>query len=83
MLLQAQGVVLLDHFLALRPCGDHILCEVIANGAHDPIGYQAAVAEAKSLLAASSIFNFVSGMRMVWLAVEDYGSGTVEMWRAS
>jgi hypothetical protein len=80
MLAEKRAVVVLDGALALRPDSGKILCEVISSGSIAP---QTQAEEAKRLLRASTFGSFVDWDRCQWLVVEDYGTGTVELWRES
>ena len=72
--------MVLDGALALRPDSDKILCEVISSGSIAP---QTQAVRAKRLLQVSTFGGFVDRDRCQWLVVEDYGTGTVELWRES
>ena len=80
LLAEGREVVVLDDVLALRPESEKILCEVIAVGS---VAHQAQVESAKRLLNASTLGSFVDSQRCRWLVVEDYGTGTMELWRES
>jgi hypothetical protein len=69
-----RGVVVLDGLLALRPEADHITCEVIASSMA-PSQYRSAIEDGQSLLNRSTIFNAISGTTLLWVLVEDYGTG--------
>ncbi|MBS1998719.1 MAG: hypothetical protein JSS86_20485 [Cyanobacteria bacterium SZAS LIN-2] len=85
-LLSGSGeVVVLNGRLALRPMGGRILCEVIdpTLGSKRPEPeYRAMVDAAQKILEASPLFSAVQSRELEWLVVADYGTGTVEMWRA-
>jgi hypothetical protein len=73
-----QGVVVLDGFLALRPTPEGLLAEVISDGAsRDPA---ALVGAARSLLDQATLVLHVQPY--AFLVVDDYGTGTSEIWRA-
>jgi len=74
VLANRRGVVVLDGVLALRPESNHIACEVIASRSTSG-QYRLAIEEAQSLLKRSTISNAVSGIKLVWVVVEDYGMG--------
>ena len=78
-----KGVVVVEDSLALRPNGNELLCEVIVPSPSVASRYEAAVLHARALLASSPVAAAVSGKRLAWLVVEDYGTGTTELWRAS
>ena len=80
LLAEGRVVVVLDDALALRPDSDKILCEVISSGS---AAHQTQVESAKRLLHASTLGSLVNSQRCRWLVVEDYGTGTVELWRES
>ena len=77
---EGRAVVVLDGIIALCPGSDNILCEVISSGNIAP---QAQAESAKRLLRASTLGGLVDTRRCQWLVVEDYGMGTVELWRES
>ena len=74
---------MLDGRLALRPVADGILCEVIGRETNDLRHYKVAIESAQSLLETSALFSATVGKRLFWLVVEDYGTGTTELWCAS
>ena len=80
VLAERRAVVVLDDALALRPDSDKILCEVISSGS---VAHQAQVEAAKRLLQESTLGRMMDRERCQWLVVEDYGTGTVELWRES
>jgi hypothetical protein len=80
---EGQGVVVIEETLALRPNGGELLCEVISRPSLDVATYRAAVENAKALLASSSLAAATSSKKLSWLVVEDYGTGTLELWHAS
>jgi len=80
LLLNGKGVVVIDDLLALRPFSGQILCEVISQGFATP---QVQIENAKKLLHESSIGDSLQGQQLQWLVVEDYGTGTIEVWRES
>jgi hypothetical protein len=81
LLATGQGVVVLDGILALRPDGGGILCEVIADGSESDFASE--VAGAQDLLARSTLDLHAISRKLQWLVVDDYGTGTRELWRAS
>ena len=81
LLATRQGVVVLDSLLALRPFDGGILCEVIATGSKEDFASQAA--RAQDLLAISTLRLPPAGRTLQWIVVDDYGTGTRELWRAS
>ena len=80
LLADGRAVVVLDNTIALRPGADKILCEVISAGSVAP---ETQVENGKRLLQASTLGDLVDTRRCEWLVVEDYGMGTVELWRES
>lgn len=78
-----EGVVLLAGMLALRPTQSGILCEVI-----DPVPnthrcdeeFKVLVENAARMLAASKLGGLLPRKQLHWLVVEDYGTGTAELW---
>ena len=81
LLAAGQGVVVLDGILALRPSGGELLCEVIANGSESD--FASRIARAQGLLARSTLGLPAPSRKLQWLVVDDYGTGTQELWRAS
>ena len=81
LLATGQGVVVLDGVVALRPSGRELLCEVISDGSGT--GFASEVASARELLARSTLGLSASTRKLQWLVVDDYGTGTQELWRAS
>ena len=77
LLLNGKGVVVIDDLLALRPLSGQIMCEVISQSSAPP---QAQILNAKKLLLESSIGDSLQGKKLQWLVVEDYGTGTIEVW---
>ena len=81
-----KAVVLVADRLALRPMPDRILCEVITQvpeAARDPSAHQSEVESAKRMLQASTIGSLLEGQRLEWLVVDDYGTGTTELWHGN
>jgi hypothetical protein len=86
VLADGAGVVLFEGFLALRPTGRELLCEVV-----DPMPsthrcaneYEVLVENARRALEASKLRARLPDLPRKWLVVEDYGTGTIELWRAS
>src|SRR3546814_44449 len=73
-----QGVVVLDDFLALRPTPEGLLAEVISDSSsRDPATL---VDAARSLLDQATLVLPIQPYAM--LVVDDYGTGTLEIWRA-
>jgi hypothetical protein len=80
ILAEGRAVVVLDGCLALRADSGRILCEVISS---ESVAPQVQVQTAKRLLQASTLGPLVDIKRCQWLLVEDYGTGTAELWRES
>jgi hypothetical protein len=84
-LLTAGKVVLLEDMLALRLTDDELLCEVL-----DPMPsshrcateYEVLVENARRALQSSVLWKLLPRTPSSWIVVEDYGTGTVERWRA-
>lgn len=86
ILARSEGVVLLETRLALRPDHGAIQCEVIdpIPGAHRCAEeFKVLVENAQRMLAASKLGAMLPEKPLHWLVVEDYGTGTVELWRGS
>ena len=85
LLRTGEGVVVLEGSLALRPGAGRITCEVIDDcleRQRSPSEYEALVAAAKILLHGSKLAPFVSLDRLDWIVVQDYGTGTTQVWPA-
>jgi hypothetical protein len=82
---RCEGVVLLNGVVALRPTPSAILCEVI-----DPVPtahrcaeeFRVLVENASRDLAGSKLASRLPRRPLQWLVVDDYGTGTVELWPA-
>jgi hypothetical protein len=86
LLSSGENVVLLEGRLALRPSHEGILCEVITNlppAARTPDALQAEIESAQALLATSTVGHQVQQSVLKWLVVEDYGTGTLQVWPLS
>jgi hypothetical protein len=86
LLSSRRAVVLVGERLALRPMPDRILCEVITQTpepSRSPSAHRAEVESAKRMFNASTIKNAVESEKLEWLVVDDYGTGTVELWHAN
>ena len=78
LLSSGQGVVVLDGFLALRPTPEGLLAEVISYGSSpEPV---ALVDAARVLLEQATLV--LPAQPYATLIVNDYGPGTMEVWRA-
>lgn len=79
------GVVMFDKTVALRPTPACLLCEVV-----DPAPtsrrceneYEVLVENAQRMLDSSRLGKRLPDIPRKWLVVEDYGTGTVELWHA-
>ena len=83
LLRSKQGVVLLDQRLALRPTEHGVLCEVITRlpeSHRTDAALREEVENAQALLTASSLGPATKHVALQWLVVDDYGSGTVQVW---
>ena len=78
-----RGVVVIEETLALRPNNGELLCEVISYRSLEVASCKAVVEDAKALLASSSVVAATSSKKLSWLVVDDYGTGTLELWHAS
>jgi hypothetical protein len=83
LLSSGRGVVLLEGMVALCPTADGILCEVI-----DPMPsahrcaeeFKVLVENAERTLSASKLGGLLPRRPLKWLVVEDYETGTLELW---
>lgn len=85
ILASGAGVVLLEDIVALRPSRYELLCEVIDTmpTAHRCANeYEVLVENARRALEASKLAALLPDLPRSWLVVEDYGTGTVELWHA-
>ena len=83
LLATGNGVVLLEHCVALRSEGYRIVCEVLTRlptGARDNEGFEAEIATARRALEASTIYAAVDGCELEWIVVENDGMGTARLW---
>ena len=86
LLSSGEAVVLLGDRLALRPMASRILCEVITQlpaQSREPAAHLSEIESAKRMLNASTIASAVKTKKLEWLVVDDYGTGTVELWNAN
>ena len=77
------GVVLVDERVALRPIEDSVLCEVITRLPEESRSDSAMREEinaAQDLLASSTLADVMKRSSLTWLVVDDYGSGTIQLW---
>ena len=85
LLLTGEVVVLLEGCLALRPYGGRITCEVIdewSEAQHSQAEYEAMLGRGKSLLFSSKLGSMIPLDRLDWVVVQDYGTGTTQVWPA-
>ena len=81
---RCEGIVMLDGVVALRPAPGVIRCEIIDP---NPTAHRCAeefkviVENASRGLAGSKLASRLPHRPIQWLVVEDYGTGTVELWR--
>jgi hypothetical protein len=73
----ARGVIVIDDLLALRAGSQRITCEVIVRGSAEP---QLQIENAQTLLNGSTIGKHLQSWNLEWIAVEDYGTGTAQVW---
>ena len=73
-----QGVVVLDGVIALRPTPEGLLAEVISDSSSRDRA--TLIDAARSLLAQSTLV--LPAQPYAILVVDDYGTGTLEIWRA-
>jgi hypothetical protein len=86
LLADRRAVVLLGDRLALRSLPDHVLCEVITQipeASRSPQAHKAEVESARRMLEASTLGSALKGRKLQWLVVEDYGTGTTELWHGN
>ena len=79
----ATTTVIVEGWVALRPTnGDGVLVEVIdrADSSGGAVHYEDLIAQARSLLENPLFACLVNGMQLDWLVVQDYGTGTVQVW---
>lgn len=80
------GVVLLENHVALRPSRTALICEVIDPAPLEhrcAMEYEVLLENARRTLEASPLWRRLPQMPQEWMVVEDYGSGTIERWRAN
>jgi hypothetical protein len=82
---RCEGLVLFDGVVALRPTPRAIICEVIdptPNAHRCAEEFKVLVENATLRLASSQLSKQLPNRPLEWLVVDDYGSGTVELWPA-
>ena len=85
VLLRCEAVVLLDGVVALRPDAGAIICEVIdptPNSHRCAEEFQVLVENAGRQLANSRLAKRLPKRPLRWVVVDDYGTGTLELWHA-
>ena len=85
ILANADGVVVLDGILALRPTDHELLCEVIdpaPSARRCANEYEVLVENARLALEGSKLRDLLPHLPQKWLVVEDHGTDTTELWRA-
>ena len=85
ILASGAGIVLLEGVVALRCVGRALFCEVVdpmPSARRCALEYEVLVENARRTLEASKLDAFLPALPRTWLVVADYGTGTVELWRA-
>lgn len=85
VLADRSGVVVLQGVVALRPMRTELLCEVVdpmPSSHRCAVEYEVLVENARRALEASKLRDLLPPLPRTWLVVEDWGSGTSELWRA-
>ena len=85
LLSNGRSVVVLDGVVALRATPSELLCEVVdaTPSAHRcEEEYRVLIENAARALAQSSLSRFLPKKPLRWLVVDDYGTGTVQLWPA-
>lgn len=83
VLRESKATVLVEGWVALRPANPgEITVEIVDSGSesNDADHYAPLIAEARDLLAEPALECLVAGARLEWIVVEDYGTGTVQVW---
>ena len=79
------GVVVLENSLALRRSGAALICEVLDPAPLEhrcAMEHEVLLENARRTLEASPLRCRLAEMPCEWLIVEEFGSGTIEGWRA-
>jgi hypothetical protein len=82
---RCEEVVMLDGVVALRPTPDVILCEVVdpmPNAHRCSEEFKVLVENAARALASSKLSSRLPPRPLQWLVVDDYGTGTLQIWPA-
>jgi hypothetical protein len=85
LLVSGTEVVVLEGLVALRTTPTHLYCEVIdpmPSARRCAAEYEVLVENARRALEASRLRGLRPDLPRRWLVVEDYGTGTMELWRA-
>ena len=85
VLADRSGVVVLQGVVALCPMRTELLCEVVdpmPSSHRCAVEYEVMVENARRALEASKLRDLLPPLSRRWLVVEDWGSGTSELWRA-
>ena len=83
MLNEEGFVVLFEHQIALRRERDRILCEVIEPYVQVPGSadrYQKLLDSAQALFRESTLYRALPDVRLDWIVVNDYHTGTIQLW---
>ncbi len=79
------GVVMFNDTVALRPTRTCLLCEVVdpaPSSRRCENEFEVLVENARTMLDSSRLRQRLPNIPRKWLVVEDYGTGTAELWRA-
>ena len=86
VLASGAGVVLLNNTIALCQTATHLLCEVVEPTTSSRLceyEFQVLVENAQRMLDCSRLGERLPDIPRKWRIVEDCGTGTAELWRAS
>jgi hypothetical protein len=79
------GTVSLEGIATLRPCFDHIECAVTdpaPGAARCEEEFKVLVENAAHALRASKLGSRLPDRPLRWVVIDDYGTGSIELWRA-
>jgi len=85
ILASGAGVVMFNDTVALRPTRTCLLCEVVdpaPSSRRCENEFEVLVENARTMLDSSRLRQLLPNIPRKWLVVEDYGTGTAELWRA-
>lgn len=85
VLASGAGVVLFEDAIALRPTPACLLCEVVdpePGSRRCENEWEVLVENAQRMLESSRLWAYLPDLPRRWSVVGDYGTGTVELWRA-